>query len=258
MLWRFLLFIDEMQSFLLNVAVHLLNPPAALLSSLQPLLVAISTTVSLLQHPVAAILLLYCLCNLLWRPSYFYRILSTYADSDHPGYLYIIIATSSGKYYAPTPSLQPPLALLLLQYCLCNLLWRPSYFYCILSTYADSDHPGYFYITIATSSGEYFASISSLQPHLALFLLQYCLCNLLWRFCSFYFTLASSTYRPKEFRTALLYCLPVFTGCLDGLTSPWEAELYMARPEALLFFIFQILNLTPTLSTTLQSSGSIR
>ena len=201
MLWRFLLFIDEMQSFLLNVAVHLLNPPAALLSSLQPLLVAISTTVSLLQHPVAAILLLYCLCNLLWRPSYFYRILSTYADSDHPGYLYITIATSSGKYYAPTPSLQPPLALLLLQYCLCNLLWR---------------------------------------------------------FCSFYFTLASSTYRPKEFRTALLYCLPVFTGCLDGLTSPWEAELYMARPEALLFFIFQILNLTPTLSTTLQSSGSIR
>jgi hypothetical protein len=32
----------------------------------------------------------------------------------------------------------------------------------------------------------------------------------------------------------------------------------MARPEALLFFTFQILNLTPTLSTTLQSSGSIR
>ena len=136
MLWRFLLFIDEMQSFLLNVAVHLLNPPAASLvitttSSgghfyyciiiatpcgghstsilLQPTLAAIL----LLPHPFnlrrlwPSRLLIYHYCNLFWRIFCFH----------------IITATSLGDLPTSIVSLQPTPAVLqlLLHTCIINL-----------------------------------------------------------------------------------------------------------------------------------------
>jgi hypothetical protein len=176
MLWRFLLFIDEMQSFLLNVAVHLLNPPAASLVitttssgghfyyciiiatpcgghstsilSLQPTLAAILLLPHpfnlcrlwpsrlLIYHYLANITLLHHHCNLLWRFCYFNIVFATYSGG-HP---------TSIASFQPMPTLtipatsisllQPLLANILLPYHHCNLIWRSSYFNIVFATYS--------------------------------------------------------------------------------------------------------------------------
>jgi len=65
--------------------------------------------------------------NLLWRPSYLHLHLSSYTSSGGYSTSLIGIATSIGGHCTSTPSLQPPLALLLLLHHLCNLLWRFYY-----------------------------------------------------------------------------------------------------------------------------------
>ena len=209
-----------------------------------------STPISSLQLPLANIVLLHHHCNLLWRFCYFYILFATYSGG-HPTYIALFQPMPTLTIPATSISLlQPLLANIMLPYHHCNLLWRSSYFNVVVSLQPTLFQPMPTLTIPATS-------ISLLQPLLANIMLPYHHCNLLWRssYCNVVFATYSAGSSASTWR---LHHQLLGRRIFVGLTSPWEAELYMARPEALLFFIFQILNLTPTLSTTLQSTGSIR
>ena len=87
----------------------------------------------LLQPPLAAILLLYHRCNLLWRLSYNYIILTT--SSGGYSTLHITLTTLSGG-HSTLLQFTSTLPSGCFSYCYHNLLWRPTYFNITFATYS--------------------------------------------------------------------------------------------------------------------------